>query len=202
MRLFIFDLDGVLVDACEWHKISLNKALKEICDYEISDEDHEKVFNGIPTKVKLKILNDLGYVKQEDYEKISNLKQVYTIETIEQNAHKRQEKIDLLKLLKNNNKIICCYTNSIKKTAHLMLEKTGIKEYFDLIITNEDVNNPKPSPEGYLKCMEKYGIDNSLTVIVEDSEKGIEAAKMSGANVVIVKNQDEVNTELLEEYIK
>ena len=54
IKLVIFDLDGVLVDACEWHRAALNKALLEICDYEISQEDHYSVFNGIPTKVKHK----------------------------------------------------------------------------------------------------------------------------------------------------
>ena len=50
IKLVIFDLDGVLVNACEWHRIALNKALKEICDYEISLEDHYCTFNDIPTK--------------------------------------------------------------------------------------------------------------------------------------------------------
>lgn len=35
IKLIIFDLDGVLVDACEWHRIALNLALKERCSYEI-----------------------------------------------------------------------------------------------------------------------------------------------------------------------
>jgi len=202
MKLFIFDLDGVLVDACEWHRVSLNKALKEICNYEISDEDHKNIYNGTPTKIKLKKLNELGIVKLEDFEKISELKQFYTIQLIEDSAKQRQEKIELMRLLKENNKIICCYTNSIKKTAYLMLEKTGIKNFFDLIITNEDVTNPKPDPEGYLLCMNKLGVNKESTVIVEDSEKGIEAAILSGANVIAVKDQDEVEIKLLEKYIK
>ena len=45
MKLVIFDLDGVLVDACEWHRVALNEALKEVCNYEISLEDHYGEFN-------------------------------------------------------------------------------------------------------------------------------------------------------------
>ena len=40
IKLVVFDLDGVLVDACEWHRVALNKALKALCDYEISLEEH------------------------------------------------------------------------------------------------------------------------------------------------------------------
>ena len=59
-KLVIFDLDGVLVDACDWHRIALNRALKQACDYEISPEDHYSTFNGIPTRVKLQKLTEMG----------------------------------------------------------------------------------------------------------------------------------------------
>ena len=62
-KLVIFDLDGVLVDACEWHRIALNEALKKACDYEISLEDHYSTFNGIPTRVKLEKLTELFDLK-------------------------------------------------------------------------------------------------------------------------------------------
>jgi len=58
MDMVIFDLDGVLVDACEWHRIALNEALEEICGYKISLEDHYKIYNGIPTRKKLEILTN------------------------------------------------------------------------------------------------------------------------------------------------
>ena len=47
-KLVIFDLDGVLVDACEWHRQSLNDSLKEVCGYEIPLEEHNKIYNGLP----------------------------------------------------------------------------------------------------------------------------------------------------------
>ena len=54
VKLVIFDMDGVLVDACDWHKGALNKALLELCNYQISEKDHYSIFNGLPTKTKLK----------------------------------------------------------------------------------------------------------------------------------------------------
>lgn len=199
--LVIFDLDGVLVDACEWHRIALNKALKEVSNYEISDEDHYSYFNGIPTRVKLRILLEKNIIKKEDLCNIENLKQIFTKEIINDYAKVRPEKIEVLKYLKDKNIKIACYTNSIKDTADLMLKKTGIFDLFDLIITNQDVINPKPDPEGYLKILELLKIKKSNTIIIEDSQKGFEAAYLSGCKVFKVNNQEQVNIDLFKGFV-
>lgn len=200
IKLIIFDMDGVLVDACEWHRIALNEALKEVCNYEITLEEHYSIFNGIPTRTKLSILNDRGIVIKENNAKIEQLKQEKTIEIINKLACLREEKVELMNFLKHKKIKIGCYTNSIRKTSELMLTRTGILEYLDLLVTNEEVIHPKPNPEGYLYCFKKFGIDKADSLIIEDSQKGIEAAKQSGANLLIVKNVDEVNISLIKEY--
>ena len=201
IKLIIFDLDGVLVDACEWHRISLNKALKEVCDYEISLEDHYKYYNGIPTKVKLNKLLEKGIIKNNDFSSIEQLKQKYTIELIKDTANIRQEKIDLLNFLKNKKIKIACYTNSIRQTAELMLNKTGILNLFDVILTNQDVEAPKPDPQGYYKIIDSLNVSLNETIIVDDSPKGFEAAYRSGAKVFKVNNQEQVNIDLFRGFI-
>jgi len=195
IKLVMFDLDGVLVDACEWHRVALNQALKEVCDYEISLEDHYNDFNGIPTKVKLNKLLAKGVVKPEQMALIEDIKQVKTIEIIQQQAYVRNEKVALLKALKDNEIKVACYTNSIKKTANLMLSVTGILDLFDMVITNQDVNLPKPNPEGYEYCIRSFGCTPDECLIVEDSPKGIEAAQKSKAHVLIVQSPDDVTKE-------
>lgn len=200
-KLVIFDMDGVLVDACEWHRVALNEVLKEVCNYEISLEDHYKEYNGIPTKIKLKKLFEKGIITENLFDLIEEKKQQKTVEAIEKYAKERKEKIELMEFLKSKNIKIACYTNSIRMTAELMLKKTGIYKYFDLLITNQDVQHPKPNPEGYLLCLQKLNISNESAIIIEDSPKGIQAAQESNCKVVIVKNQEEVNVKLLKENI-
>lgn len=192
IKLVIFDLDGVLVDACEWHRVALNEALKEVCDYEISLEDHYKDYNGIPTKVKLNKLLAKGVVKSEQLTQIEDLKQTKTVEIIKQQAYIRKEKVELLESLKGDGFKVACYTNSIKQTAHLMLSSTGVFHLFDMIITNQDVKLSKPDPEGYDYCIRSFGCTPNECLIVEDSPKGIEAAQKSGAHILIVKSPDDV----------
>ncbi len=201
IKLVIFDLDGVLVDACEWHRIALNKALQEVCNYEISLEQHYKEYNGIPTKIKLIKLNEKGLVHKQDFQLIEDLKQKYTIDLINNTAFIRQEKIDVLNLLNKKQIKTACYTNSIRQTAELMLYKTGILNLFDLILTNQDVNMPKPHPEGYIKIINQFKCLPNETLIIEDSPKGFEAAYLSGAKVFKVNNQEQVNIELFRGYI-
>ena len=194
-------MDGVLVDACEWHRIALNEALKEVSNYEIPPEDHYNIFNGLPTKVKLNKLKELGIVKEESIQKIEDLKQEKTVEIINKLATKREEKIELIDYLKKNNIKVACYTNSIRLTAELMLQKTGVLDKLDLLVTNQDVKEPKPNPEGYIKCINHFNIRKENTIILEDSPKGLEAAKKSGALVVHVKNPEEVNKKIFEEIL-
>jgi len=199
--MFIFDLDGVLVEACDWHRDALNDTLQELYGFKISQEDHIKVFNGIPTSKKLIILSERGLIPYGDHYKINDLKQEKTIEIINEQADIRPEKVELIDYLKDCGFIVCCYTNSITRTAHLMLEKTGIKDLFDTIISNQDVKRPKPDPEGYLYLMEKYGIEKEKCYIVEDSPKGRQAAHASGANVIEVENSHDVTLKYIRSMI-
>ena len=201
IKLVVFDLDGVLVDACEWHRIALNKALQQTCKYEISLQEHYREYNGIPTMTKLKKLNEKGIISKDKFEIIEELKQKYTIELINNTAHIREEKVQLLKYLKQNEIKVACYTNSIRQTAELMLYKTGILNLLDVVITNQDVEHTKPNPEGYNKIMNLFKYAPNETLIVEDSPKGFEAAYSSGAKVFKVNNQEQVNIELFRGYI-
>tara|TARA_R110000824_G_scaffold140927_1_gene307258 strand:- start:4706 stop:5347 length:642 start_codon:yes stop_codon:yes gene_type:complete len=201
LELVIFDLDGVLVDACEWHRVALNEALQEVCQYEISLEDHYEIFNGTPTKVKLNKLTEMNVLSESQHAAVYDLKQTKTIKIINDKTPIRQEKIELLEWFCNMGLPVACFTNSIRETALLMLEKTGIIEYFDYILANEDVTRAKPHPEGYLHVLEHFDVSNQNVLIVEDSPKGLEAAYASGCKVLKVENPDDVTITNLKEFI-
>jgi beta-phosphoglucomutase len=197
IKCILFDLDGVLVDACEWHYLALNNALYDICKVRIDYQDHILNFNGLPTSKKLEILLDRNYIKDSDMSKIWDLKQKKTIDIISRDANIDLLKIQMLKDLKSSGLGIGCVTNSIEKTAKLMLLSTGQYEYIDLLITNEDVKMFKPDPEGYVAAMKKFSCMPAQTLIIEDSEKGCQAAISSGAHLLRVKNPSHVNIEAI-----
>jgi len=193
IKAILYDLDGVLVDATEWHYESLNEALKEISGFEISRLDHIQTFNGLPTIKKLEILYEQNRVKKDEFNAIWDLKQSKTNEIIEKTASNDETKLRLHEGTKKFKKI--CVTNSIRQTAVLMLDKTGQLPFMDHIISNEDVSDPKPNPEGYVKAINFLQLQPNECLIVEDSPKGIEAAKKSNAHVYEVKGYHDVTLE-------
>lgn len=195
-KAVLFDLDGVLVDACDWHYEALNRALREVANYEISRHDHETKFNGLPTKVKLRILADQGIIKEDQMQEISDLKQKLTIQVIEDLCKVDDSKVQLMRKLKQQGFKIACVTNSIRKTALMMLKKSGVYEYMDCFLSNEDITHTKPHPEGYIKALVMLGCVPSNAIIVEDSPTGIQSAEMTGAKVVVVANATEVNEDM------
>tara|TARA_Y100000034_G_C6869703_1_gene396843 strand:- start:1105 stop:1713 length:609 start_codon:yes stop_codon:yes gene_type:complete len=201
IKLVIFDLDGVLVHACEWHRVALNYALKTCQNYEISLKDHETTYNGLPTRTKLAILTEKGLIKSDSHQEIFEIKQKITIDIIKKQSKVRQEKVDLMNYLKNKGLLVACFTNSIRETAELMLETSGVASYLDLVLTNEDVECPKPDPEGYKKICEHFKVDPKEVFIVEDSDKGYASAVASGCHVLRVKDPEEVMIKLFKERI-
>ena len=187
-KVILFDLDGVLVDACEWHYVSLNRALDKHCSFEISREDHESKFNGLSTRRKLEMLKITG----DTADKVWQTKQDLTWDIIRELAKPSREKIDLHYRLILSGFRTACVTNAIRKTAELALDLTGQLEFMDFIVSNEDTENNKPHPDPYLLAFEKFGIKPEQALIVEDSDKGMQAAIKSGAHVLRVKNSTEV----------
>jgi len=195
-KAILFDLDGVLVDACEWHYQSLNMALTDVVHYAVSREDHNSTYNGLPTRRKLKILASVGIIREDDFDKISELKQEYTVQVIEKFCVESISKIVMMQRLKTKGYKIACITNSVRKTTNLMLKKTGIRDYLDVVLSNEDCNYNKPHPEPYIKGLIMLNCLPENSIIVEDSPKGLEAARLTGCKVIQVKNATEVTKEL------
>jgi beta-phosphoglucomutase-like phosphatase (HAD superfamily)/dTDP-glucose pyrophosphorylase len=198
-HIIIFDLDGVLIEAKEIHFDALNLALKDVDEkYIISWEDHLKTYDGLKTYDKLNLLHKFKGLPLEKQiiKNIFDKKQQYTLEALS-NLDKNIKFIDLFKKLKLYEYKIACCSNSISKTVNLALKKLGIIEYFDLVLSNEDVKFAKPHPEIYWKAMSYFGALPSDTLIVEDSPTGLTAAFRSGAKVLRVKNTNDFDFDKL-----
>ena len=188
IKLIVFDLDGVLVEAKNIHFEALNKALVQ---YAITWEEHLSIYDGLKTNQKLEMLHERKELPKEYFKDIWEAKQKYTLEALLDLKESDQLKVCMSTLVAPGYKIACC-SNSIRKTVLTVLSKLGIIEYFDLIISNEDVTNSKPHPEMYWKAMSKMTVLPEETLIVEDSPYGLLAANRAKAHVLRVGNPEEV----------
>jgi len=198
MELVIFDLDGVLLDSKEIHYESLNQALREIDEkFVISEQEHLSRYDGLQTTKKLQLLTKEKGLSESHYDQIWNRKQEFTFENLK-TITPSVDLINIMSVLKSKNLKIACCSNSIRKTINIVLSKLGIIEFFDLIISNQDVRNGKPHPEMYWKCMSELNIIPEQTLIIEDSPNGLLAASRTKANILRVNNPQELTIHKIE----
>jgi len=189
IKLVIFDLDGVLVEAKNIHYDALNEALGE--QYAISWAEHLSTYDGLKTNQKLEMLSDRKGLPTELHREIWEGKQKLTLQKLKELKPNQTLQSVMNALVEDGYKIAVC-SNSIRKTVLTVLSKLGIMEFMDYIISNEDVQNSKPHPEMYWRAISKMGCLPEETLIVEDSPYGLLAANRSKAHVLRVKNPKEV----------
>lgn len=200
-KAVLFDMDGVLIDARDWHYDALNEALR-IFGVEISRSEHLSRFNGLSTRKKLNMLSAEGVIPYELHEVIQSIKQDRTLRIAAQMCFPIVSHQVLITRLKALGIKVGLVTNSIRKSTEFMLEYAGLLKFMDLVVTNEDVVEGKPNPAGYLLAMEKLRVLPHETIVIEDGEYGILAAEAAGAAVIRVNDPFEVSLELLLPFIK
>ena len=192
VKTIIFDLDGVLVDTKEIHYISLNEALKDEGEnFVINWNEHLSIYDGLKTIQKLNLLSTNKGLSPESFDRVWVKKQKNTLIHLK-NLSVSNELIECLSKLSSDGYNLVCCSNSIRKTVITVLSKLGIIEFFDLILSNEDVKNSKPHPEIFWKAISMMSSLPEETLIVEDSPYGLLAAKRSHSNILRVKNNNEV----------
>ena len=81
IRAIVFDMDGVLIEAKDWHYEALNKALR-LFGYEISRYDHLVTYDGLPTSKKLEMLSLEKGLPRGLHQFINQMKQSYTVDMV------------------------------------------------------------------------------------------------------------------------
>jgi len=191
IRGVIFDMDGVLIEAKDWHYEALNRALR-LFGYEISRYDHVTTFDGLPTKKKLQMLSVEHNLPTELHDFINDMKQRYTMEIVNARCKPRFNHEYALSKLHAAGYKLAVASNSIRSTIEVMMQRAALDSYLSFIVSNQDVTKAKPDPEMYNKSIANFGFRPEECVIVEDNENGIRAAKASGAHVLEVDDVEDV----------
>ena len=192
----VFDMDGVLIDAKEWHYHALNRALEHF-GYAISRAEHLSTFDGLPTTRKLEMLSQEKGLPRGLHRFLNELKQQYTIEQVHVNCKPLFVHEYTLSNLKGRGYKLGLASNSIKSTVKLMMEKSNLEPYLDVMLSNEDVDLPKPHPEIYLKAAEMLKVRPADCLVVEDNLNGIKSAEAAGCPLYVVQSVFDVQLDQL-----
>lgn len=194
IKAILFDMDGVLIEAKDWHYEALNDALA-LFGYTITREDHLTTFDGLPTRDKLNLISETSYLPKSLHSFINEMKQQYTKTQIELKCKPLfQHEFALSKLKADGYKLAVC-SNSIRASIDNMMGKAALTDYLDLIMSNEDVTKGKPDPEIYTTAMKKLGVEPEECLVLEDNKNGIAAALASGAHLLKIVEVTDVNYE-------
>ena len=191
IKAIIFDMDGVLIDAKDWHYEALNQAL-ELFGYRISEYDHLSTFDGLPTKKKLELLSLKETLPKGLHKFINDMKQIYTMQHVYMKCKPLFCHQYALSKLKNEGYGLALASNSVRATIDMMLEKADLQKYLDFSLSNQDVVKPKPSPEIYLTAIRRFALAPEEWLIIEDNPNGIQAALDSGAHLLKVTTVNDV----------
>jgi len=200
-QLIIFDLDGVLVETKDIHFDALNVALSEVDPAtQISHAEHLSQFDGLDTRTKLRILSRLGRLDPKDVDQVWERKQQLTALSLA--AQKSNPEIlEVFRLLKQAGFQIAIASNSVGATVTSEVERLGLAKFVDIILSNEEVAQPKPHPEIYWRAMilAEKGPEN--TTILEDSSVGRRAAITSGARLIPIDSPSEITLDFAREVL-
>lgn len=180
-KLLIVDLDGTLFDTKEVNYFAYKDALNEY-GYEIDYKYFCDFCNG---RHYTEFLPSITTYDKDILLKLHNLKQAY----YEKYLTKARLNVHLTNIIKSMSAeyFTAIVTTASKKNCYEILDAFSVTDLFDLILTKEDIINTKPNPEGFLLAMKRFNIKPDDTIIFEDSSVGVEGAKNSGANYVVVK---------------
>jgi len=196
IRAVVFDMDGVLIDAREWHYEALNRALA-LLGFRIDRYDHLVTYDGLPTKRKLEMLSlDCG-LPRALHGFINEMKQIYTMEIIYTRCKPVFQHQLALSRLKDLGYRLVVASNSIRQTVDLMMQKSALDAYLEFTLSNQDVSRAKPDPQIYEVAFQRLGLPPRACLVLEDNQNGIAAARASGAHVLEVPSPQYVNLEAI-----
>lgn len=168
----IFDMDGVLVDSEPFH-VEIEKRQFKLNGLDISDEEHHR-YMGVASDVMWRELartHRLGLpveklIEQNKAESIRFFSELGNIPVM-------PGLINLLEKLQREKFPMAVASSSFSEIIDLVLDKTGLREYFQVVVSSNEAGKSKPEPDVFLLAAQKLAVHPENCLVIEDSKNGI-----------------------------
>ena len=189
IKAIIFDMDGTLVDTepfnteIERHQFALNKIV-------ISEENHQK-YLGVASDAMWKEIAEQYNLQMPVKELIeqNHIESIRYFTGIEE-IPVMPGLVELLEKLQAKKYPMAVASSSTPEIIDLIMNKTDLKKYFQVIVSAEQAGKSKPEPDVFLLAAKKLGIKPANCLVVEDSSNGIKAAQAAGMTCVAYQGLD------------
>ena len=177
IKAVIFDLDGTLIDSMWlWKQVDIDYLAR--FGHEMPDNLQEEIAGISVTQTAHYFQNRFGIT--DSVEKMIDDWNEMAWDKYSQEVALKRGALEFLKLLKKNHITCAIATSNTKALTQMVLKATKIEDYFDCILTGEDVHKGKPDPDIYIEASKRLDIDPAHCLVFEDIPYGIMAAKAAG----------------------
>jgi len=190
MKIIIFDFDGVILDSENSHFIAFNEGLKNLNVNISEDEYYSKYISLDDRGVITNVVNDKNIsVTNEEIDMIIKNKNDYFESRLIDNS-KLFPGVEELIIQLSKNFVLSIGSGANRSEIIKTLKNNNIYDYFEIIVSADEVNNPKPNPETYNRVLDNINTDFNINeiIVIEDSPGGIEAAKSAGLRCIAITN--------------
>jgi beta-phosphoglucomutase len=182
-KAIIFDMDGTMIDNMMVHHRAWQKQLS-IEGYDYSLSEIIKEFHGKNLEILERVFGEK--YDEEQRLKFSNDKEAMYREMFRHDLKLIDGLHELLATAYENEIPMAIGTAAQYANVNMVLDQLNIRNYFDVIVADVDVENGKPNPEVFLKVAEKLGVKPENCLVFEDSPVGAKTAENAGMKVIIL----------------
>lgn len=191
VKMILFDNDGVLVDTERLYFDANRIVLGEI-GIALSSETYIDLFLKHSHGLQ-KLTRDAG-MSPEETESLRMKRNAVYSGLLEKGAEVLPGVPETLELLSARYRM-AIVTSAYRKHFDIIHQRTGLRRFFEFVVTVEDFSKWKPDPEPYIRAVAKSGVPTERCIAVEDSERGLISAAGAGLRCVMVphdltRNQD------------
>jgi beta-phosphoglucomutase family hydrolase len=195
LKAVIFDFDGVITDSEVVHMRTFNRLLAQF-DFKIEPEDYYSNYLGLSDRDLLKTLIEQDKIPAsvEDIPDLIRQKNKMFEQIMNNEGQLFDGVREFLDKLKQTDIRIAICSGALLSEIKLILDKTGLEDYFEQVVSAEQVERGKPYPDGFELALKRINkdkqgkIEPSECIVIEDSGWGIDAANAAGMHTVAVTN--------------
>jgi len=178
-KAVLFDLDGTLIDSEWFYYKAWRKALK----YYGFTLDSDLWLNDLAGKTDRQALEYLrsNHAFEVDGEELfGRIRKLIAVQYETETVSLMPGVTDLINFLRQRQVTMAVVTSSKREVATYHLERNGLRQFFKVLVSRTDVQQPKPHPEPYLRCVAQLELEPADCLVLEDSVTGATAAKAAG----------------------
>ncbi|MBI9071236.1 MAG: HAD family phosphatase [Melioribacteraceae bacterium] len=183
-KIIFWDNDGVLVNTEKYYYQANKETLAEL-DIELDEKTFAEI-SLIKGESVFNLALEKGYSREDYQSLLSKRNYIYKKLLVDNNCLMPGIEKILIELSERFEMAIV--TSSRNENFYALHKKTDLLKYFKFVLVREDYKNSKPAPEPYLLALEKSGYSKNEAIIIEDTDRGLEAALSAGIDCIVYPN--------------